>query len=72
MAFACAQMGWTPLHAAISSFNVAATSVVELLLDAGAAVNARNGVRGVQAGKGASRTRFNFTFNLFHEISALS
>ena len=38
-------MGWTPLHAAANCPAVAATTIVELLLAAGAAVDARNGVR---------------------------
>ena len=39
------QVGWTPLHAAANCPSEAATSVVELLLASGAAVDARNGVR---------------------------
>ncbi len=39
------QLGWTPLHAAIICPPMAATAMVELLLAAGAAVDARNGVR---------------------------
>ncbi len=42
-----AQLGWTPLHSAISCSSGTATQVVESLLAAGAAVDARNGVCGV-------------------------
>ncbi len=40
------QLGWTPLHAASNCSTITATPMVELLLAAGAAVDARNGVRG--------------------------
>ncbi len=50
LSFACGhallQLGCTPLHAAVSSSSVAVTEMVELLLAAGAAVDARKGVRG--------------------------
>ena len=42
---ACIQVGWTPLHAAVNCPAATATTIVELLLASGAAVDARNGVR---------------------------
>jgi hypothetical protein len=39
-------LDWTLLHATVNCFAVDSTAVLEMLLSAGAAVDARDGVRG--------------------------